>query len=330
MLNDSINVGSLKLKNRIVMAPIALEKSNHGTVSDELLEYYRARTDSGNIGLVVVEHSFIRSDGRASLNQLSCANDEDICGLKKLAKVIHQNGSKCVMEINHAGGAVKKDVTGEKALSPSGVKNPFGTRGKGEFQDSEEMSIKDIDDIIKCFIDAAIRTKNAGFDGCEIHSAHGYLLNQFYSPLTNRRTDEYTGYSIEGRILLHKKIIQEIRKVVGNEFLLSMRFGGCDYKIGGSTIEDAVIAAKEFEKAGLNLLDVSGGMCSYVRDGHTESGYFSDLSEAIKAAVNIPVIVAGGVKKITDAEQLLCAQKADLIGVGRAIVKNENWASEQI
>ncbi len=326
MLEKQITVGTVSLKNRLVMAPVALEKSDAGKVSEKLLIHYDERTKGGNIGLVVIEHSFVRIDGRASANQLSVSSDTDITGLKKLAETIHNNGSSAIMQISHAGGAVKEGITNEDAISPSGIANPLGALGQGEIKQSRAMSQQDIDRIIRSFTEAAIRVKAAGFDGCEIHSAHGYLLNQFYSPLTNKRTDAYCGNNLNGRTKLHIQIIHSIRAAVGDNFLLSMRFGGCDYTEGGSSIEDAVIAAKEFENAGLDLLDISGGMCFFVRQGHIESGYFSDLSKAVKQAVSIPVIVAGGVTSRADAEALLSNGCADMIGVGRPISKNVDWA----
>lgn len=330
ILNEEIKVGNKKLKNRLVMAPIALEKSDHGKVTEELLSYYDKRTKSSNIGLVVTEHSFIREDGRASKNQLSISEDSDIIGLKKLSNIIHKNGSKVIIQISHAGSAAKKEVTNLEAISPSGLLNPIGALGGGGSKNSKIMTKKDIDEIVNSFVNAAIRAKKAGFDGCEIHSAHGYLLNQFYSPLTNKRTDEYNGNTIDGRVLIHLEIIREIRKALGDDFIISMRFGGCDYTNGGSTINDSVKASIEFEKAGLDILDVSGGMCFFTRAGHNESGYFSDMTEKIKEEVSIPVILTGGIKSKSEADQLLRDKKSDMIGIGRAISRKENWAEVEM
>lgn len=325
-LDRGIRVGHWDLENRLVMAPVAMGKSDAGKVSPALLEQYDERTKGGYIGLVVIEHSFVRADGRANPNQLSAAEDADIPGLTALAQRVHANGSKVILQINHAGGAAKEGVTGQESISPSGIQSPFGALGAGVIQPARAMTQADIDEIIACFAQAAVRAQKAGFDGCEIHCAHGYLLNQFYSPLTNRRTDAYTGDTMEGRTRLPLQVIEAVRAAVGDAFLLSMRFGGCDYAPGGSTIAEAAWAARAYEEAGLDVLDVSGGLCFYTRKGHTESGYFSDLSQAVKQAVDIPVIVAGGVTTRQEAEALLHAQKADMIGVGRAIMQNPGWA----
>lgn len=173
------------------------------------------------------------------------------------------------------------------------------------------------------------KAKQAGFDGVEIHSAHAYLLNQFYSPLTNHRQDGYGG-SFENRIRLHMEVIESVRETVGEDFLVSLRLGGCDYMDGGSSIEDSVRAAQAFERAGIDMISITGGMCRYTRPEHGEPGYFRDVAEAVKKEVTIPVLLTGGVKTAADAEQLLEENAADLIGVGREILKNSHWAKEQI
>ena len=193
----------------------------------------------------------------------------------------------------------------------------------------KELTKKEIKDIIKNFNDAARRVKEAGFDGVEIHSAHGYLLNQFFSPLTNKRTDEYGG-DLLGRIKIHLEIIKAVRDAVGDDFPILLRLGASDYMEGGITIEDSKIAALEFEKAGVDILDISGGFCGYSVPSLTGQGYFSPLTEAIKEVVSIPVILTGGITEVNAAEKLLSTGKADLIGVGRAIYKDSSWAEKAI
>lgn len=160
----------------------------------------------------------------------------------------------------------------------------------------------------------------------EIHSAHGYLLNQFYSPLTNKREDEYGISSMENRLRLHKEIIQSVRAEVGEDYLVALRLGGCDYMEGGSTIEDSVKAARLLESYGIDLLDISGGLNGYVIPKRKESGYFSDMTGQIKREVSIPVILTGGITDIDHADRLIENGRADLIGIGRAILKDSLWA----
>ncbi len=319
-----LQVGTLRLNNRLVMPPMATAKAeSDGKVSQDILDYYKEKSEGGNISLIIIEHSFITPEGKASKNQISVSDDNMIEGLRKLADVIHQNGSKAIMQLNHAGSAAEKEVIGTMPVGPSAVINPR----KGNIP--RELTNKEIEDIIQAFHDAARRTKEAGFDGVEIHSAHGYLLNQFFSPLTNKRQDEYGG-SIHNRIRIHLKVIEAVRKAVGDDFPVLLRLGASDYMEGGSTIEDSQIAAKEFEKAGIDILDISGGFCGYVIPGCTEQGYFAQLSESAKKVISIPVILTGGITEAKAAEQLLADGKADLIGVGRAIFKDSTWAQRAV
>ncbi len=319
-----IKAGSLELANRLVMPPMATAKSKaDGKVSRELIDYYREKSKGGYISLIIIEHSFVRPDGRASEGQLSVGDDSVVDGLKSLAKAVQQNGSKAVMQINHAGSATTKEITGSVPVGPSVIANP-----RKEIT-PRELTSEEINDIIEAFQAAARRTKEAGFDGVEVHSAHGYLLNQFFSPLTNKRTDQYGG-GILNRINIHLQIIEAVKNVVGVDFPVLLRLGASDFMPGGTAIEDSLIAAKEFEKAGVNILDISGGFSGYTVPGLTGQGFFSPLSEAIKKAVSIPVILTGGITEAEAAEKLLKENKADLIGVGRAILNDSNWAKRAI
>ena len=323
-LLQTLETEKLVLNNRLVFPPMATEKSNEGgKLGQGILDYYNEKSMGGYISLIIIEHSFVNEKGRASKGQLSVADDRNNEGLKELASTIHKNGSKAVMQINHAGSATTSEITGNEIVGPSQVMH---LRGK---EIPRELTKEEIKEIVKNFKDAAKRVKDAGFDAVEIHSAHGYLLNQFYSPITNKRTDEYGG-DILNRIRIHLEVIKAVRDVVGEDFPILLRLGACDYMEGGNTIEEAKIVAKEFEKAGIDILDISGGMRGFVIPGVTEQGYFADVTKAIKEVINIPVILTGGITDVDVAEQLLKDGKADLIGVGRAIYKDSTWAKNAI
>lgn len=325
-LTTPLTTGKLLLKNRLVMPPMATAKCNiGGSVSNDLLEYYDEKSKGGFISLIIVEHSYITDQGKIKQRQLSVADDSCIPPLKTLADVIHANGTKVVVQINHAGAAAEHEIIGMDLVAPSALGNPF----RPVKAVPRSLTIEEIHIIIDEFARAAFRVKAAGFDGVEIHAAHGYLLNQFMSPLTNKRTDEFGG-NLSGRIKMHLEVIKAVRKAVGAEFPVLLRLGACDYMDNGSTIEDSKIAAAEFEKAGVDMLDISGGLCGPRRAGHTEQGYFSELSEEIKKVVSIPVILTGGITEAEAAEELLEEDKADLIGVGSAILKDSNWAKRAI
>ena len=321
ILKTPIKVGKMELKNRLVMPPMATHKSaEDGTVTQQLCDYYDEKSAGGYIGLIITEHAYVAPEGKASKGQMSVSDDKDIAGLERIAGIIHKNGSKVIAQINHAGGATKTEITGRTVLGASAAAMPqTGLH-------PQEMSRQDIQRVIDDFTAAALRVKKAGFDGVEIHSAHGYLLNQFYSPLTNQRTDEYNADTMENRLRIHTEIIRKVRELAGPDFVVALRLGACDYMEGGSTVQDGVEASKLLEQTGIDLLDISGGFCLYIHPYIKEQGYFSELTEAIEKAVDIPVILTGGITDAAAAETLLAEKKADMIGVGRAIAADSSWA----
>lgn len=327
-IKEPIVLNHVKLSNRLVMPPMATSKADDGMVTDELLDYYDIKSKGGYIGLIITEHSYVNKQGMASKGQISISRDSDIAGLKQLVNIIHMNKSKVIAQISHAGSSANPEITGLPTVSSSAVLNE-GVTGRNNVL-PEEMAQAQIDEVVNDFAKAAGRAKEAGFDGVEIHSAHGYLLDQYYSPLTNKRSDAYTGSTIEGRLKLHVDIIRAVREVVGQNYLIALRLGGCDYIEGGSTVEDSVAAAKILEKNGVDLLDISGGFNGYIIPGHKEQGYFSPMTEAIKKEVSIPVLLTGGIIDIDNAEEFIKDEKADLIGVGRAILKDSEWARKNM
>ena len=320
-LNQPLTNGKLPLKNRLVMPPMATAKSAaDGSITGEVLDYYEDKTKGGYLSLVIIEHSYVALAGKAGQRQLSIGDDSLVEGLQKLSALIHKNGSLTVMQINHAGSAAASEIIGQEPVGPSAISNP----SKENAEMPKALSKDEIREVVDSFRDAAVRVKKAGFDGVEIHSAHGYLLNQFLSPLTNQRDDEYGG-DVMGRIKIHLEIIEAIREALG-DFPILLRLGATDAVQGGLSLEESVKAAVAFEKAGVDILDISGGMCRYMLPWIREVGYFSAYSQAIKEAVAIPVIVTGGITRVEEAEWMLVGKKADLVGVGRAIYKDSDWA----
>lgn len=318
-LKESVQIGNLNLRNRIVMPPMATGKARDGKPGDDLVEYYRAR--ARGTALIIVEHEYILPQGMAHKGQLSMSDDSVIPAFKTLTDAVHGEGAKIIAQINHAGA--KASDSGMTAVGPSAV----------AFQNGpvpEELTHDQIREIIRAFADAAVRAKKAGFDGVEVHAAHGYLLNQFYSPLMNKREDEYSIRTMENRTRLHKEAVQAVRKAVGDDFTVAIRFGACDFLEGGSETEDIPEAIKYLEHTGVDLIDVTAGMMGFMRPGHTEPGYLKDLGLAAKSVAKLPIILTGGVQTAQDAEKLLTDEACDLVGVGRAILKDADWAAKAL
>lgn len=323
-LTQSIAIRGVDLSDRLVMPPMASGKPNpDGTVSDSLVEYYKEKSQGGYLGLVITERAFVCQQGKAHGGQLSIAREEDIPGLRRLADVLHNNGVKAVAQISHAGGAANPQDTGMEPVGASAVQSP---RAKAGAPLPRAMTVGEIQAVVEAFAQAACRAQKAGFDGVELHAAHGYLLNQFYSPLTNHRTDAYTGATLAGRLRFLLEAVEAVRAAVGQELLLAVRLGAGDDMPG----EDSVRACQLLEQAGVDLLDISGGFCGPYRGGSKEQGYFSDWSQAVKEAVSVPVLVTGGITQPEAARRLLEAGKADLVGVGRALLKDSLWAKRAV
>lgn len=321
-ISDPITIQNVTLANRLVMPPMATAKADEkDCMTDEACSYYHERAKYSKIGLIITEHSYIHLQGKAHPGQTSIASDDVIPSLQRLTESIHQEGVKVFAQLSHAGSAALSKTTGQPPIAPSAIYHP-----KQREELPAEMTLHQIQQVTEWFAQAALRAKRAGFDGVEIHSAHGYLLNQFFSPLANQRTDEYGPQSVENRVRFHREVIQAVRQAVGEEFAIALRLGGCDYEAGGSTVEDCVEACRLLEQSGVDLFDLTGGMNGFVRPGHSEAGYFQDMSVPVKQAVHVPVLLTGGITTPAQAEELLEEGCADLIGVGRALFKNAHWA----
>ena len=318
-----LKVKDMELKNRIVLPPLASEKATEkGDVTDELIEHY-VKYAKAEVGLIIVEHSYISPEGQASKKQLSVARNSKVEGLKKLADAIHEAGGVAGVQINHSGMAAKTELV-EEPVGPSRRPHP---RRKKDSKKAKKLSKGEIKGLIQKFVDAAVRVQEAGFDMVEIHGAHGYLISQFNSPLSNKRDDEYGG-SLENRFRFAIEVVEAVREEVGPDFPVFLRLGADDLMEGGLTLEESKKMAPKLVEAGVDILDLSGGHGGYKADG--EEGFFTYLSEGMKEVIDIPVISTGGITDPEFANKLVRLSKADLIGVGREMLKDHNWAKKAI
>ena len=315
-LIEPLKVRSYTLRNRIVLPPMQTGRASfEGAVTNRLINFYVKR--SSHLGLPIVEHSYVSLNGKIGPKQLTIHNDSSICGFKKLANALHEVGAPAVVQISHAGAVTNKRVIGTKPAGPS-------PRDK-----SRMLEINEIYDITNDFALAAERAVKAGFDGIELHGAHGYLLNQFYSPLFNKREDEFGG-SLEKRMHFPLMVTKKVRERLGSRLLL-YRLGSDDLAPHGTHIEDSVVLAKKLEEAGVDIIDVSGGMCgSEPRQLRQVKGYFIPQASEIKKAVNIPVIGVGGITEAEFADKLVREGKVDLVAVGRQFWSDSQWAEKAL
>ena len=311
------------LKNRVVMPPMTTDLSTRkGEVTDRLIEHYASR--ARDLGLLIVEHAYITPRGRLSLRQLGAHSDTQILGLRKLVHAIHEKDTPLALQIDHAGSAATFEVCGQRPLAPSSVMHP--TRG-GELP--KAMDKEEIEGLIRGFRNAARRASEAGFDAVEVHGAHGFLLSQFLSPLTNRRQDEYGG-SLENRVRLHRRVIRMIKEELGVGFPVLFRLGAEDMLPGGLKLEEGVKAAKMIADEGVDLFDVSGGLIGSRPPELMGPGFLVPQAAAVRAAVGVPVVGVGGIKTPEQADALIRSGCVDLVAVGRAILEDPKWAVKAV
>jgi len=316
-LFDPLRVGPLELRNRIVMPPMATQLSTtKGEVTEGLIEHYARR--AGGLGLLIVEHAYVTVGGKLSERQLGIHDDALIPGLKKLVAKIHSLGTSIALQINHGGRWTDKEITGVEPVAPSPVTFEDGTSARG-------LSPDEIENLVEAFVEAAGWAVEAGFDAVEVHGAHGFLLNQFLSPLTNGRRDGYGG-SLENRMRFPLNVVQGVKGRIGEAPLL-YRLGADDMKPGGFEIKEAKKFAQRLVEAGVNILDISGGLCGgSPAQLQGRQGYFMPLAEAMKDVVDVPVIGVGGITEPEFADRIVRENRVDLVAIGRALLKDPDWA----
>lgn len=310
-----MNIKQLKLQTTIIFPPMGTDKAEDGYVTDALLAHYDRIASNSEVSLLITEYSYIDKQGKGSPGQLSISRDEDIPGLKQLVDIIHGHDTYAIAQIHHAGAKTTTAITGQTLVGPSSISL------KDDVCDA--LTVDQIHEIVRKFGQAAGRAVEAGYDGVEIHSAHGYFLNQFLSPLSNHRTDAYGSQSLENRMRIHLEVYDEIRRQVGMQVPVCIRFGS-DYMEGGTTVEECARAAQIFEEQGMDCIDISGGLCGFILKHDQQPGYFKEVSKAVKKNVSIPVILTGGITTVSQAQTLVDQKYADLIGIGRALYRDAN------
>lgn len=314
-LFKSIRIGNMEVPNRFVVPAMVMNYCNEdGTATERFISYHEEKA-KGGWGLIITETFAVVPEGKGFVGTPGLWNDDQIPGFAEFTKRIHKYGSKVVAQIFHAGRQTSRQVIGTTPKAPSAIPCPV-------LQEvPEELTIDEIKDLVEKFGDAAYRAKLAGFDGVEVHGAHGYLISQFMSNYSNRRTDEYGG-SLQNRLRFPLEIIANIRRKTGPNFPIIFRISGDEFVRGGRNIEDTKVIAMILEEAGIDAIHVSAGVYA---TGYTilppsavPHGWIVDFAEEVKKVVSIPVITVGRINDPLVAEAALAAGKADLVAMGRA------------
>ncbi len=321
VLFESGRIGGMTTVNRFVRsATWEGMAADNGAVTPKLV---RAMTElaNGGVGLIISGHAFVSPEGQAGPWQLGIHMDDLIDGLKQMTDAVHGAGGKIIAQLAHAGHFAAKALTGQ----PPHVVSDFEGLSKSP---RHELTREDINRLVQAFSAAAGRAQNAGFDGVQIHSGHGYLLSQFLSPAYNRRSDEYGG-PIENRARIHLEILAAVRKTVGRDYPVLIKINSEDCIENGLTRKDSIAACKLLADSGLDAVELSGGTLtsgklSPSRSGivdETREAYFQDAGRALKKEISIPVILVGGVRSMNVAENMVKTGAADFLSMSRPLIR---------
>lgn len=318
-LLEPIQIGTMKLKNRFVMAPMVTNYcTKDGAVTEKFKAYHQTRA-RGGVGLIIIEAIYVSQAAKGFSNEVGIHKDELIPGLRELTEAVHKDGAKIAAQLYHAGRQTHQAVSGTCLVAPSPIPCPVGQ------EVPKELKLEEIEGIIEDFGQAARRAMEAGFDAVEIHGAHGYLLNQFLSPYSNKRTDEYGG-SFENRAKFPLRVVNKVRAVVGKDFPVTYRMSSEEFVAGGLTVEDTKEFAKKLVEAGIDAIHISGGVyesaAMIIQPAAVPQGCYVANADAIKKAIGgkVPIIVVGRIKDPVAAEEILRTGKADLVAMGRALL----------
>ncbi len=314
MLFSPLLLRGLTLKNRIVMPPMCMYSAGRDGLANEWhFTHYMSRA-VGQVGLIIMEATGIEDGGRITENDLGLWNDIQAEGLKRITDVVHSQEGKVAIQLGHAGR--KSEVPYLEPVAPSAL--PFNA----EYRLPQSLTLSDIHRIVDSFRLAAVRAVKAGFDAIEIHAAHGYLINQFLSPLTNRREDEYGG-TVQNRVRILSEVVEAVRGELPSAMPLGVRVSAYEYEPEGNSPEMVGEMLKTIQGKGIDLVHVSSGGVTPAAP-RAYPGYQIGFAATIKEKTGLPVIGGGLVTEPVQAEQIVKAG-IDLVFLGRELLRNPYW-----
>jgi 2,4-dienoyl-CoA reductase-like NADH-dependent reductase (Old Yellow Enzyme family) len=320
-LFEQSEINGMVLSNRFVRSATWEGMAAEDGAATPRLNEEMVNLARGEVGLIITGHAYIRPEGQAGMFQMGIYKDELIPGYQRLTDKVHEAGGKIIVQLAHAGHFAIKQLTGQVPLVVSNFEGLARSPRK-------EMTIQDIEELIDAFKEAAVRARNAGFDGVQIHAAHGYLLSQFLSPSFNRRQDEYGG-DIRNRSKIHLKILKAVRKAVGDDYPILIKMNSQDFVENGLSLTDSLQTGRMLADAGLNAIELSGGMLTSGKLSPSRSGinseekeaYFRAAAKMFKSEIDIPLILVGGMRSFEVADRLVEEGVADYISMCRPFIR---------
>jgi NADPH2 dehydrogenase len=307
---ETVKLNQFTLRNRLVMPPMCMYQAENGFVQPFHITHYGSRA-IGGVGTIIVEATSVSPEGRISDQDLGIWDDQYIEGLKHLSDEIHRYGAKALVQLAHAGRKSMSEVRPHVAPSPLSFSE--------QYEEPVELDLEEIEQLKQAFVDGARRAIEAGFDGVEIHAAHGYLINAFLSPLSNQRTDQY-GASFDNRARLLREIVVAVREVIGTQHLLFVRISATDYHPEGLVPEDFIEILSPIKHL-IDALHVSSGG-SVIVNIDVKPGYQVPYAKILKDGLNIPVIAVGMLNEDELIEAILTHDEADFVALGRELLRN--------
>jgi len=315
-LFEPITIGKLHLKNRVMRsATWDATADRTGAVTDTSVELYH-RLGEGGIGLIVSGYAFVSPHGQAVAGQYGIYNDEMIPGLRRMVKAARQNDTKVAVQIVHAG-INSNYLRGQNIQSLAISSIPESKRPH------REMVEADIEGIIDDFTAASVRAREVGFDAIQLHGAHGYLMSQVESTLFNRRTDKWGG-SPENRRQFHLEVIHRIRKAIGDDFPLMIKFGVMDDRGGGLTLDEGIETARHMIVAGIDAIEVSAGVGQptlVATEGEPERTPFRERAVRVKRETSVPVMLVYGIRTLETAKDIITSGDTDMVSMCRPFIR---------
>ncbi len=326
------SIGSLTIKNRVIMAPMTTRLATEdGYVTDASIAYFCARA-RGGVGLITVEMASPEIEGRHRAHELGIYGDQYLPGLTRLVDALHASGAKASIQLGHAGGHTRKDISGLTPLAPSALPHDVYEVTMQTIM-PDEISQERIAQTVQAFVNAALRAQKAGFDCIEIHGAHGYLLSQFLCPAENIRDDEYGG-SIQNRLRISLEIIHGIKAAAPN-FPLIYRLNVDDLFPEGLQFSEGFEMAKILANSGIDAIHVTAGHYKSLPSAermippmYYPEATFANFAKEIKQVVDIPVITVGRLGNPVIANRLLEESQADFIALGRPLLADPDWVNK--
>jgi 2,4-dienoyl-CoA reductase-like NADH-dependent reductase (Old Yellow Enzyme family) len=319
-LFSTFNLRGVTLRNRIMMSPMCMySAADDGIATDWHLAHYASRA-IGGVGLIITEATAVEARGRISANDLGLWDDSQIESLARIVRLCKSQGTAMGTQLAHAG---RKAWSAHKGHGHATPVAPSAIPFDAEWATPHELNASEIDEIVAAFRAAAARAIQVGFDLIEIHSAHGYLLHEFLSPLSNQRTDEYGG-ALQNRARMLLRVVDAVRGVVPASFPLSVRLSCTDWVAGGLTIDDQVQVARWLKEHGVDVIDCSSGGNAPVVPP-TGPSYQVPFAEKIRREAHIATIAVGLISSPELAEAIVQNERADLVALGRELLRDPHW-----